>query len=499
MVRKKQPPNMRMSLVIALVFPLAVMLFTENCSKMKSSTGDEVSLSSDPDICSDAYKPPANLTSKAVADDEVPQPTLFDLKKSYLDAVEFSKTPIVGKAGTSEREVVVTITTDCDSPSDSLSAKARAQNTQFPHYFDFDQAALPYRVPADSDVKDLEAQAEADVCVLGLTPQRKLRKAALDLPPVNDTHLAKQGYLTKTNFLHAYQNLIKKQSSAVTVKVGFLDTGIYCSHTDIAANLVAGCGYDAVRGQTPTDNDGHGSHTSGLVGAVLNNGTGIAGIGGNNIEVHAIRVLDGQDGTANHSYQGAVYANNQNLDVLNISLESQEKIVEIENGVKLAVNGGTVVVMAAGNQGVRLGDIHVSPAMVGKDVAGAITVGSIDESTGMLSSFSNYGVNVEIATYGAINSGSAGAAGGLYSLSNLGGYHRLMGTSQSAPIVTGAVVLAIHFLKQHNVSYTPAVIERIIMASTDANPLVNVKNNRVLNFSKLTRNLYAYAGVSICD
>ena len=74
-------------------------------------------------------------------------------------------------------------------------------------------------------------------------------------------------------------------TSASGVVVAVLDTGIRPTHEDLAANIwtntaLGGYGWNALAGTTaPADDEGHGSLVSGVLGAVGNNGKGVAGVG----------------------------------------------------------------------------------------------------------------------------------------------------------------------------------------------------------------------------
>lgn len=477
---------------------LGILVLTEACSPMKAKTLAEsgsIDTGSSKDICAAQFNPASKAIAKAQNQVDETVVTLFEQHKVHLNRGDMA-----AKATSSllNQKILVVIHTDCSSndPS-SLSAKALAQAGSL----DFSIKRLPiaYTVNEDITESQLAEAADADVCVAGVTYDGEIRTAALALPAANDPQIGYQNQLSFSNYLYAYNYLTKNQTGP-KVKVGVLDTGAACSHTDLTGNLVANCGYNVITpGTFPTDNDGHGSHTAGLIGARTNNSLGIMGISGNNVEIHAIKVIDVNSGTVQQSYTGIQYAIQNNLSVLNISLQALGSLPLIEQGIQEAVQAGIVVVIAAGNQsGNLMGGVTVSPALVGRNLGGAITVGSVDVNSGNLSGFSNYGPYVEIAAPGAIDSNQVGTLGGLYSTYYNGGYSRMMGTSQAAPVIAGAAAILIQFFKAKNKSYTPAQIEALIMQSTDTTS-INVSGGRVINFSKLARSAYDFAGIPLCN
>lgn len=470
------------------------MLMTESCTKMKSSYGDSNGLfSSAENVCSDVYQPTINFNAKIEQETHFVFP--FEDKKVHLDS--FLQTKAISNL--QNQSVIVVIDRECTPRPQSLSDLVlRAQSKELP---DLSRVALRWTISENWGADDLEQRAEEDACVVGITPPGKLKTAALSFPTTNDTALLRQNHLAFTNFKHAYEYLVKRQSTAFRTNVALLDTGVDCNHVDLRAQLVAGCGNNMISPNLPPDDEalGHGTHVAGILAAVSDNSIGVAGMAGNSVQLHAIKIIGADGGEVQDAYDAIRLAISLNVDVINLSVESEERLSLIEQGVGEAVRAGIIVVMAAGNHGRVLGEgIMASPAMVGSTLSGAITVGSLDTNSGRLSTFSNYGDRVEIATAGAINSINADPAGGLYSLAPNGAYQRLMGTSQATPIVAAAASLVIQFFKQNQVNYTPADIERILVNSSDNIPNLMVKSGRALNFSKLVRNAYAFAGLDLC-
>ncbi|HBS43960.1 MAG TPA: peptidase S8, partial [Paenibacillus sp.] len=67
---------------------------------------------------------------------------------------------------------------------------------------------------------------------------------------------------------------LSKGSKEVIVAV--VDTGVQINHPDLKGKLLTG--YNAItNASTPEDDVGHGTHVSGIIGALVNNGEGVAG------------------------------------------------------------------------------------------------------------------------------------------------------------------------------------------------------------------------------
>lgn len=251
------------------------------------------------------------------------------------------------------------------------------------------------------------------------------------------------------------------------VHVFVLDTGIDSDHADLSGNISSNSGdhFAAVNckgrcGQSWDDDQGHGTHVAGSIGAV-NNGIDVIGVAPN-VTLHAVKVLNSQgsgafsgiiagiDFTANWAE-----ANNQ-VVVANLSLGgSGSKTGNCTNGTFTGSDSfheafcrgaskGVVFVVAAGNDGDDAAN-H-TPAAYDDSV---ITV-SATSSTDNWPSWSNYGTRS--ANWTPINSAPVAiAAPGVSILSTAkgGGTTTMSGTSMASPHVAGAAAL---YLDSHAVN-----------------------------------------------
>jgi subtilisin family serine protease len=209
-------------------------------------------------------------------------------------------------------------------------------------------------------------------------------------------------------------------SPAIIVAV--LDTGVDFTHLDLRA-LVPG--YDFVnRDVDPADDQGHGTATAGVVGALTNNTFGTAGACWH-CSLMPLKVLDAS-GTGAHSTiaEAIVWAADKGAKVVNLSLGSPGATKTLGDAVAYAVGKGVVVVAAAGNS-------SSSTPFYPAAYPGVISVAGTDAND-RLYSWSNFGPWVKVAAPGC---NAAPALGG--------GYSTFCGTSSSSPLVAGLAGLAL--------------------------------------------------------
>lgn len=345
------------------------------------------------------------------------------------------------------------------------------------------------------DVADVIAQYQADPQVAYAVPDR-LNKPQAD---PNDTEYTKQWDLYEAkagmNVPGAWST---STGSGVTVAV--IDTG-YVAHTDVAANIVAG--YDFIsdtavsvdgdgRDSNPadpgdyyaanecgsgipaSDSSWHGTHVAGTIAAVTNNNKGIAGIA-YGAKISPLRVLGkcgGYDSDiidaitwASGGTVSGVPANANVAKVINMSLGGSGACTSAtQSAINAAVNRGTTVVVAAGNDNDNAAGY--SPASCNNVITVAAT-----GRTGSRASYSNYGSIVDISAPGGEM--STGTANGILSTLNSGtktpsteSYAYYQGTSMATPHIVGLVAL----MKSANSSLTPAQIETAIKNNARALP-----------------------------
>lgn len=141
------------------------------------------------------------------------------------------------------------------------------------------------------------------------------------------------------------------QSQGENVKIGIIDTGCDFNHIDIKDNIIDGINI-IDPSKDPMDDNGHGSHVAGTV-AASNNGLGIVGIAPK-AKIAPIKVLNGNGaGTNPDIAKGIVWAADNTMDIVTMSLGSEYPSKEIENAIIYAKSKNLIVFCAAGNSGIE--------------------------------------------------------------------------------------------------------------------------------------------------
>jgi thermitase len=236
--------------------------------------------------------------------------------------------------------------------------------------------------------------------------------------------------------------------------VGIVDTGIDASHEDLAGK-VAACG-TAVNGAIKTgscaDDNDHGTHVAGTIGALANNGVGIAGVAFAS-KLIICKALDAQgSGTTADIASCIDWVHDRGAKVISLSLGgpgSNTLATAVKNAWSNGGRGGAVVVAAAGNDGDATVEYPAGYPQV-------VSVGAVDDG-GARASFSNANAKVEVAAPGV----------NVLSTKRGGGYVRFSGTSMATPHAAGAAALLWGLHKRS----TAATIRTDLDATvTDAGP-----------------------------
>ena len=367
---------------------------------------------------------------------------------------------------------------------------------------------LAARLSAQSDVEYAEVDERMRAYA---APNDPLYRAALTTSPTSGQWYLQAPNSTLVSAVNAEAAwAITTGKSSVVVAV--LDTGVRKDHPDLTSKLLPG--YDFISlVTTANDGDGrdsdpsdpgdwveqadvgvggctaddvgpsswHGTQTAGLIGAATNNGIGMSSMG-RDVMILPLRVL-GKCGGLSSDIQAAmlwaaglpvagVPTNANPAKVINLSLGSATTSCSqsYKDAVNAVLAAGVVVVAAAGNEGLAVG----SPA----NCAGVIGVAGVRHS-GTKVGYSNLGSTVSISAPAGncVNSGGA-CLYPLLTTSNTGnkgpeantytdGVTELtLGTSFSAPLVTGTAALMLSV----NSALTPAQVLSALKSTARAFP-----------------------------
>lgn len=192
--------------------------------------------------------------------------------------------------------------------------------------------------------KKYEALPEVEYAELNYVAQ------TLDTP--NDTEYPNMWSLSKIQMPQAWS--VTHGSHNVIVAV--VDTGIDYNHPDLPADIIKGHDYSQ-EDEDPMDDNNHGTHVAGTIGALTNNGTGVSGINWQ-IQLMAVKVLAGANGGTNaltNVSQGIIYAVDHGAKVLNLSVGATlpcSYTQYMQDAVNYALAHGVTLVVAAGNNNI---------------------------------------------------------------------------------------------------------------------------------------------------
>ena len=277
----------------------------------------------------------------------------------------------------------------------------------------------------------------------------------------NDEGIGYQTYHSdiKTSAAWAYNNTAGKG-----IKVAVIDSGIDKNHYDLKGKSTATVTY-ATPYNKAADNNGHGTHVSGIIAAKKDNGAYGAGVA-YNASILSIKALENNPITGAGSGDTAAIikavnkATSSGARVINMSLGGPYYDALFEAAVNKAVNKGIVVVAAAGNDSKTLSTstssaTYYSPACF----ANVITVSAATTGSAGLASFSNRGNGIiDIAAPGTDIASTM--PGDLYAY--------MSGTSQAAPQVAAAAAYILSANPTLAKSKTKATVDTVTQILKDS-------------------------------
>jgi subtilisin family serine protease len=253
--------------------------------------------------------------------------------------------------------------------------------------------------------------------------------------------------LNTVSFEEAWK-LTNGSGGGSSVLVAVVDTGVVPGHADLTGQVTSGANYvvfDAPTAMT-ADGNGHGTHVTGIIAALANNGIGVTGAAPG-VSILPVKVLDDTGSGSTLSVAGGIaYAVQSGAKIISLSLGGTQANKSLQDAVAGAISAGVVVVAAAGNDG-------LNEAFYPAQYPGVISVGATNSSN-VRASWSNFGGTLSVVAPGV----------GIVSTWKDGGYLSLDGTSMATPYVSAEAAL----LLKANPGWTPAQVKsRIEQTATD--------------------------------
>jgi subtilisin family serine protease len=275
-------------------------------------------------------------------------------------------------------------------------------------------------------------------------------------------------------------------SSSIVVAV--IDTGVNYNHEDLTTNMwrnpgeTAGnnvdddgngfvddvYGYDFINSDSdPNDDNSHGSHCAGTIGATGNNGLGVAGVNWN-VRIMALKTHASNGNStaaaviAAFQYARMMKNRGVNIRVTSSSWSGAPEAPGYDQALKDAIDAagdaGILSVFASGN-GAR--NIDPSPEYPASYTSPSILSIAASDSNDNKASFSNYGVvSVDVAAPGVSI---------LSTVLGTSNYGFKSGTSMATPHTAGAAAL----LAAANPSLSAQSLKATLMNTVDALPQWN--------------------------
>jgi subtilisin family serine protease len=323
--------------------------------------------------------------------------------------------------------------------------------------------------PRPGSAAGLAAHLRHNPAVRYVSVDEALPAAVMGMP--SDPLTKDQWSLTKVKAPDAWDLLPKGGNTIVAV----LDTGIDFTHPDLAGVISpAACNSLAGRCPEPSeytrsqDLNGHGTHVAGIIGAIVNNGLGVAGLAGDRVTLLPITVGTRGGYITNPSayLEGIVYAVDNGAKVINMSFGGEcgrQAYEAYRDAIAYADAHGVLIVTSAGNTGTcYLGRYPQTDPRV-------LTVAASDISDSA-PPWTDRGTWVAVA------------APGVSVLSTvpmkLGGYRTYSGTSQAAPHVAALAALLFQVP-----GATKSQVVTWIKATCDPMP-INVQCGGRVNFER---------------
>ncbi|GAA0349930.1 S8 family peptidase [Bacillus horti] len=180
-------------------------------------------------------------------------------------------------------------------------------------------------------------------------------------------------------------------SGSTQITIAYLDTGIDIDHEDLKDKIDDGFNsFD--KSTNIVDEHGHGTHVAGIIGALTNNVTGIAGTAWENRVLPVKALNENGEGSIFEIASGLIWATDHGAKVINLSLGDSEHSDLLYDAIRYAYERDVVLIAAAGNE-------NVEEPMFPSAYDEVLAVSAVNEKLEK-ADFSNYGPHIDVAAPG---------------------------------------------------------------------------------------------------